>query len=129
MKQVILIVEDNAMNMELTTDLLEVNGYTVLQAENAEIGIEMAISKLPSLILMDIALPGMDGLSAAAILKRNDATSSIPIVALTAHAMKGDAQNALSMGCAGYITKPLDTRTFPALIESYLGLAATAQSG
>src|SRR5580658_1882903 len=118
--EVILIVEDNVMNMELATDLLEASGYQVLQAESAEIGIEIAVSKLPSLILMDIALPGMDGLSAGSLLKRTEATCNIPIVALTAHAMKGDEQNALSIGFAGYITKPLDTRKFIGLIEGYL---------
>src|SRR2546422_6603702 len=106
----ILVIEDNPMNMELTADLLEVAGYVVCQAENAEEGIAMALSARPSIILMDIALPGMDGLQATNILKQDPHTSHIPVVALTAHAMKGDADKALAAGCIGYITKPIDTR-------------------
>ena len=116
----ILIVEDNPVNMELVTDLLEVAGYTVLQAENAELGIELALEEQPSLILMDIALPGMDGLTATTYLRRNAGTCAIPIIALTAHAMKGDEQKALDIGCVGYITKPLDTRKFLPYVAGFL---------
>jgi CheY-like chemotaxis protein len=116
----ILIIEDNPANMELATDLLEPLGYVVLPAETAEEGIQRATHELPDLILMDVALPGMDGLSATQRLKGDPRTSRIPIVALTAHAMCGDEGRMLAAGCDGYITKPIDTRTFPATVTRYL---------
>src|SRR6266542_3277431 len=109
----ILVVEDNPLNMELTADILMAAGYGVLQAENAERGIAMARAERPALILMDVRLPGMDGLSATEILKGETETRQIPVVALTAHAMKGDEEKALAAGCVGYITKPINTRTLP----------------
>jgi len=115
----ILIIEDNAMNMEMATDLLEVADYNVLQAENAEDGIQIARDKKPDLILMDIALPGMDGLEATSILKKDSETKDIPVVALTAHAMKDDNDQALKVGCSGYITKPINTRTFAKAIGHF----------
>ena len=116
----ILVVEDNSANMELATDLLEIAGFTVLQADNAEKGIEMAKAQMPGLILMDIGLPGMDGLTATGILKSDAATRHIPVVALTAQAMKGDEEKAREAGCDGYITKPIDTREFPRRVAQYL---------
>jgi CheY-like chemotaxis protein len=117
----ILIVEDNAMNMELAVDLLQAAGYVVLSATEAEQGIEVARATKPDLILMDISLPGMDGLVATQRLKSDPTTREIPVVALTAHAMKGDEEKALAAGCAGYLTKPIDTRTFGQAIGRYLG--------
>ena len=117
----ILIVEDNPMNMELATDLLETSGYVVIQAGMAEEGIELARAELPDLILMDISLPGMDGLEATGILKQDPTTKDIPVIAMTAHAMKGDEEKALTAGCAGYITKPIDTREFPKEIDRFIG--------
>ena len=111
--QKILIVEDNLMNIELATDLLEASGYVVIQAGMAEEGIGLARAELPDLILMDISLPGMDGLEATAVLKQDPATKGINVVAMTAHAMKGDEEKALAAGCSGYITKPIDTRELP----------------
>ena len=108
----ILLVEDNPVNMELATDLLEVAGYEVIQAGTAEEGCQLARTTAPDLILMDVRLPGMDGLTAAGLLKRDAATRTIPIIALTAQAMKGDQEKALEAGCDGYITKPIDTRAF-----------------
>ena len=119
-KHNILIVEDNAMNMELAVDLLEAAGYIVSKAGEAEAGIELARSSRPDLILMDISLPGMDGLAAAQTLKTDAATRSIPVVALTAHAMKGDEEKALAAGCSGYLTKPIDTRTFVKTVAAFL---------
>ncbi len=116
----ILIVEDNAMNMELATDLLEASGYVVIQAGSAEEGIESARIESPGLILMDISLPGMDGLEATAVLKKDPATKDINIVILTAHAMKGDKEKALAAGCAGYIIKPIDTREFPKTVAGFI---------
>ena len=118
----ILVVEDNPFNMELAVDVLEVAGYTVLQAEDAERGIALAQGERPALILMDVSLPGMDGLTATRALKENPATRDIPIVALTAHAMKGDREKALSAGCQGYIPKPIDVKVFPAAVAGFLGV-------
>jgi CheY-like chemotaxis protein len=116
----ILIVEDNPMNMELATDLLEVAGYNILQANHAENGIELAMQARPDLILMDISLPGMDGLAATLILKADPTTKDIPVIALTAHAMSGDEEKARSAGCVAYITKPINTRLFSEQVAEYL---------
>ena len=116
----ILIVEDNAVNMELVTDLLEVAGYDVLQAPTAEIGLDLARSEAPDLIVMDIGLPGMDGLEATKILKGDPQTESIPILAATSHAMKGDQEKAHAAGCDGYITKPIDTRALADEVGKFL---------
>jgi CheY-like chemotaxis protein len=118
-EKTILIIEDNKMNMEMATDLLEIANYNVLQAENAEDGIQMAKENHPDLILMDIALPGMDGLEATRVLKNEKQTKDIPVVALTAHAMKDDNDEALKIGCSGYITKPINTRTFATAIGHF----------
>ncbi len=120
----ILVVEDNPLNMELVCDILEVNGYVVYQASAAHEGIKIAKENIPHLILMDIQLPGMDGLSATQILKDDITTKDIPVVALTAHAMKGDEQKALEAGCSGYITKPIDTREFPRLVKTFFHASA-----
>jgi CheY-like chemotaxis protein len=116
----ILIVEDNPMNMELATDLLEASGYIVIQAGVAEKGIELARAELPDLILMDISLPGMDGLEATGVLKQDPATKGINVVAMTAHAMKGDEEKVLAAGCDGYITKPIDTREFSKTVARFI---------
>ena len=116
----ILIIEDNPLNMELAADLLGVAGYEVLQAPNAERGIQLARSLLPDLILMDTSLPGMDGLQATRILKGDAATQHIPVISLTANAMKGDEETALAAGALAYVTKPIDTRTFVKDISRFL---------
>jgi two-component system, cell cycle response regulator DivK len=103
----ILIVEDNTSNMTLVTFMLEAGGHTVLGAADAEAGLTMARAEQPDLILMDIQLPGMDGLQATALLKGDDATRAIPVVALTALAMKGDEDRILEAGCDAYIAKPM----------------------
>lgn len=118
--ETILIVEDNPLNLELATDLLEAAGYVVRQAGTAEEAIQTARTALPGLILMDVSLPGMDGLAATQALKADPATRAIPVVALTAHAMKGDEDKARAAGCEGYITKPIDTRTFPVTVARFL---------
>lgn len=117
----ILIIEDNPVNMELASDLLEAAGFSTIQADNAEDGIRLAQKDLPDVVLMDIALPGMDGLTATAILRQNVQTASIPIIALTAHAMRGDEDKALAVGCVGYITKPINTRSFVRLVSDFCG--------
>jgi len=120
-KEKILVVEDDALNMELVTDLLEVAGYTVLQAGTADDGIIIARTAKPVLILMDIRLPGIDGLVATGILKEDSRTRHIPVVALTASVMLGDESQALAAGCAGYIRKPIDTRTFSSTVAAFIG--------
>lgn len=108
----ILVVEDTPANMKLVTMLLRREGYRVLQADNAVDGIEMAKSELPDLVLMDIQLPGMDGLTAIGLLRQDPETRHIKLVALTAHAMKGDEQKMLASGCDGYIAKPISYKSF-----------------
>ncbi len=119
-KSKILVVEDNPLNMELAVDLLELAGYAVLQAATAEEGLELARAEKPALILMDMQLPGLDGLAAARALKADPATRDIPIVALTAYAMRGDAEKMYQAGCAGYIAKPIDTRQFAQTVAQFL---------
>jgi CheY-like chemotaxis protein len=116
----ILVVEDNPLNLELASDLLEASGFEVISARTGEAGIKLAQEAQPHLILMDLSLPGMDGIEATKALKANAQTGHIPIIAVTAHAMKGDEQKALAVGCEGYITKPIDTRMFPVLVLQFL---------
>ena len=119
----ILIIEDNLLNLELATDLLEVNGFLVSSAQTAEEGLRLARELLPDLVLMDFSLPGMDGLSATKSLKADPATRHLTVVGLTAHAMRGDEQIALNAGCDGYLTKPIDTRTFIAAVKKFIAPA------
>lgn len=114
----VLIVEDNETNMKLSTFLLESADHTVITATNAETGLTLARERRPDLILMDIQLPGMDGLQATALLKANQATRDIPVIALTALAMKGDKERILAAGCDGYIAKPLDYKNFLAIVAA-----------
>ena len=116
----ILIIEDNPLNLELARDILEEAGYVVYTAASAEKGIQLAHSVMPDLILMDVSLPGMDGLSATRLLTHDPETAKIPIVFLTAHAMHGDKEKAIAAGCKGYLTKPIDTRTFAKSIDTFL---------
>lgn len=118
----ILVVDDNPTNLKLVSDVLQFEGYTILQAEDAEEAQEIIRNTLPDLILMDIALPGMDGLTLTRQLKAADATRHIVVVALTAFAMKGDDAKARDAGCDGYITKPIDTRSLPDAVAGYLRL-------
>ena len=108
----VLVVEDNPANMTLATFLLESVGHTVLKAQDAEAGVGLARSERPDLVLMDIQLPGMDGLSATGILKADAETRDIPVIALTALAMKGDEERIRAAGCDGYIAKPLSYKDF-----------------
>jgi CheY-like chemotaxis protein len=117
----VLVVEDNTLNLELTTELLGGRGYIVLKARTAEEGLRLARAERPSLILLDIRLPGMDGMAAVRALKRDAETRAIPTVAMTAQAMSGDEAAALAAGFDAYITKPIDTRAFPDLVARLLG--------
>ena len=116
----ILIIEDNPANMKLAIFLLESAGHTALSARDAEAGLTLARNEHPKLILMDIQLPGMDGLEAVVLLKRDDATRGIPVIALTALAMKGDEERIRAAGCDGYIAKPIRYQEFLATIAAQL---------
>jgi two-component system cell cycle response regulator DivK len=118
--ETVLVVEDNPLNMELIADILEANDYRVLQASTGAEAIELAKAERPVLILMDIQLPGLDGLTVTGVLKDSSDTRGIPVVALTAHAMRGDEERARQAGCDGYISKPIDTRQLPKTIRSYI---------
>lgn len=118
----ILIVEDNPTNMTLATFLVQSVGHTVISATDAEAGLTLAHAEQPDLILMDIQLPGMDGLEATMLLKADEATRSIPVIALTALAMKGDEERIRAAGCDGYIAKPMRYQEFLAAIAAQLAL-------
>jgi two-component system cell cycle response regulator DivK len=116
----ILIVDDNPVNLKLARVLLTSEGYDVRTASDAEEALDILRSFHPRLILMDIQLPGMDGLELTKRLKANPETRDIIILALTAYAMKGDDKKTLDAGCDGYISKPVDTRTLPQVVAEYL---------
>jgi len=115
----ILVIEDNLLNMKLVKTLLELEKNHVVTADNAEIGIHMARDHQPDLILMDIQLPGMDGLEATRLIKNDPQLKDIHVLALTSFAMQGDEAKALQAGCNGYIPKPIDTREFIKTISQY----------
>ena len=117
---VILIVEDDPRNLKLIRDLLQIRGYTTLEATDGKQGVDMARAKMPDLIIMDIQMPVMNGFEATSILKADPVTKSITIVALTAFAMQGDREKCMEAGFNDYITKPLDTRAFMTKIREYL---------
>ena len=116
----ILVVEDNPINMKLVVLLLETASHKVLTAISAEAGLTIAREQQPDLILMDIQLAGMDGLEATELLKIDPKTSSIPVIALTALAMKGDEERIMAAGCDGYIAKPINYKEFLATVASSL---------
>lgn len=119
----ILVIEDNAANMTLAVFLLQSAGHSVLSATDAEAGLTMARDRQPDLILMDIQLPGMDGLEAIGLLKANDSTRAIPVIALTALAMKGDEERIRAAGCEGYIAKPMRYQEFLAAVATHVAPA------
>jgi CheY-like chemotaxis protein len=116
----ILIVDDNEVNLRLARMLLAGEGYEVSTAGDAEEALVLLQSFQPRLILMDLQMPGMDGFELARRLKADPVTRGIAILALTAYAMKGDEERAREAGCDGYVSKPIDTRALPALIERLL---------
>ena len=119
----ILLVEDNEMNRDMLTRRLERKGYEVVIAVDGQAGIDMASSTTPDIILMDLSLPVIDGWEATRKIKADPATQSIPVIALTAHAMAGDEQKALQAGCDDYDTKPIDLKRLLGKIENLLGSA------
>jgi CheY-like chemotaxis protein/anti-sigma regulatory factor (Ser/Thr protein kinase) len=125
----ILVVEDNSTNMKLVTNLLEADGYSTLQAFSSEEAFNILKTQTPDLILMDISLPGVDGLMATKVIKNDPATSHVPVVALTAHAMGDNKATALEVGCDAYILKPIDTRIFYSTLSGLInsnGVGAVA---
>ncbi len=124
----ILVVEDNPLNMKLVRTLLRKNSFRVLEAENAERGLDLAREEKPDLILMDIQLPGMDGLSAVRILKADPVLKKVPVAALTSYAMEGDVEKAREAGCDGYISKPINTRCFLETVYNFFADAPTPPS-
>jgi len=121
-----LVVEDNEVNQLLTASVLEREGFAVDLARTSTEAIELLRVRTPDVILMDVQLPGMDGLAFTRKLKADPATAQITIVAVTAHAMAGDREQTLAAGCAGYISKPIDTRTFGRQVREFLGRSAPA---
>lgn len=119
----ILIVDDNPTNLKLAAEVLEMEGYSTTRATDAEEAQEMLQQTTPDLILMDIALPGMDGLTLTRKLKADERLKHVPVIALTASAMKGDDRKALDAGCVGYITKPIDTRKLAQQVAAFLRVA------
>jgi len=116
----ILVVEDNETNMYLISFILKSRGYEIIEAKSGEEGVDIAVKERPDLILMDIQLPGIDGLDATKRIRKSKAAREIPIVALTSYAMTGDREKSLSAGCTGYIEKPINPDTILGEIEKYL---------
>ena len=116
----VLIIEDNEQNLYLSTFLLEKHGYEVFQARDGREGIELAGQVIPSIILLDIQLPEMDGYAVAKELRNNQKLADVPIVAVTSYAMIGDRERIIAAGCTGYIEKPINPDTFISQIEEYL---------
>ncbi|MFN8650359.1 MAG: response regulator [Gemmatimonadales bacterium] len=123
MSGTVLLVEDHPLNRELARELLEVKGFTVLEAATGQDALRLAAESRPDLVLLDLRLPDLDGMEVARRLQGDASTRHLTLVALTAQAMRGDEQAARAAGFAGYITKPIDTRTFPAEIGRFLSLA------
>jgi two-component system cell cycle response regulator DivK len=122
----VLVVEDNPVNLELVVALLEQERCEVLVAETANVALDLARTERPELILMDVQLPGMTGYEATRCLKADPATAAIPVVALTAQAMRGDEARAAEAGCAGYLSKPLDRQKFHEMLDRLFGRSAGA---
>jgi CheY-like chemotaxis protein len=116
----ILVVEDNERNLKLVRDILQFEGYDVMEARTAEDGVTLATERLPDLVLMDVQLPGMDGVQALHQLRRSSATALIPVVAVTAHAMKDDRARLLDAGFDGYLEKPISARALGDQVREFL---------
>ena len=116
----VLIVEDNEKNMKLVRDILRAKGYETMEAGTAEEGIKLAQERIPDLVLMDIQLPGMNGMEALKVLRANSATAHIPVVAITASVMQQDRQQIMDTGFDGFIEKPIDLRAFLATVQAAL---------
>jgi two-component system, cell cycle response regulator DivK len=115
----VLVVEDNEKNMKLVRDVLQASGYRTLEAATSEDGIELALEHAPALVLMDVHLPGLDGVAALARLRRDERTAAIPVLALTAQAMHGDRERFLEAGFDGYLSKPVDIAELVAAVREH----------
>ena len=128
----ILVVEDNALNLELVRDILAAEGYEVLEAADGPTGVAVALAEHPELILMDLQLPGLDGFQATQQIRADPNLKDVPIVAVTAHAMKGDDERARAAGCDGFIAKPIQVREFERQFDpelaAFAGLALDADA-
>jgi two-component system, cell cycle response regulator DivK len=118
--ETVLVVEDNEKNLKLVRDVLQFAGYEVVVATTAEQGVAMAVEQPPDLVLMDLRLPGMDGTAAMQVLRESAPTRAVPVVAVTAYAMKEDRVQALDAGFDGYLEKPIDVRALPGLVRGFL---------
>jgi two-component system cell cycle response regulator DivK len=119
--ELVLIVEDNEKNMKLFRDVLLATGYSTLEATTGEDAVALAVSRTPALVLMDVQLPGIDGVEALVRLRRDARTESIPVLALTAQAMHGDRERFLAAGFDGYLSKPMDIAELIRTAEEYCG--------
>lgn len=128
MRELVLIVDDNPVNAKLERVLLEKAGYEVAVAPDAHAALDVLTGRLPALILMDLQLPGMDGFTLTRRLRQDPATAALPIVAVTAYAMNGDEARALESGCNGYLTKPINTRTFVAQVVGFIAGAGAGSA-
>jgi two-component system, cell cycle response regulator DivK len=124
----VLIVEDNPRNLKLARDVLNHAGYETLEAENAEDGLALAQARRPGVVLMDVQLPGMDGVQALGCLRADPVTADIPVIALTAFAMKADRERFLAIGFDHYLEKPLDIRDLPRQVAAALATAARTRA-
>ena len=125
----ILVVEDNRLNRELVVDLLEAEGYTVLEAEDGTGLMERVKAEQPELILLDLQLPAVDGLTLALQLKADPVTGGIPVLVTTAYAQVGNRERVLAAGCSGFVAKPLDVRAFVQIVGRLLGQSSRAEAG
>ena len=117
----VLIVEDNEKSMKLVRDVLQATGYSTLEATTGEEAIELSLSQAPALVLMDVQLPGIDGVEALERLRQNERTASIPVLALTAQAMSGDRERFLEAGFDGYLSKPIDVAELIQVVQEHCG--------
>ena len=129
MAKKVLIVEDNELNMKLFHDLLEASGYATLQSRTGQTALELARAHRPDLVLMDIQLPGMSGLDVTRELKKDPALAAIPVVAVTAFAMKGDEERMRAGGCEAYLSKPISLAKFLETVRTFIGDGSGAVEG
>lgn len=128
-RPLILVIEDNIDNRTLLKDMLDTMNYDVIEANNGEDGVTMAASSKPSLILLDLSLPRKDGWVVACEIKNDPTTAHVPIIALTAHAMKGDRERALEVGCDDYVSKPIDIVALIKKLKTYLSNVSGDETG
>lgn len=119
--ELVLIVEDNPRNLKLARDVLQFKGFRTIEADNATDGIALAVAELPTVILMDIQLPDMDGAAALRLIRQSPATADIPVIAFTAFAMDADRERLLAAGFDGYLAKPIDIKRFPQQVGQFCG--------